>query len=487
MTNHLGDALLTRHGQSDKPFLRLPDRDPVSCAEFIGLTGRLANTLVARGVRPGDRVVAPLRKSVEALALYGASLRAGVTLIPASPAYGADQLAAIAQQCGAGLVISDGDLAGEAARHDSRFADVDRSADDLAIVMLTSGTTGSPKACMLTHGNLLSNALILADAWAITTSDVVFHALPIYHTHGLLISTNAALVTGASMWFLPGFSVPDVLPQLARSTVVMGTPKFYDDLLASDAFTEAVASGVRLFVSGGASLNATTLDAFEARTGHRILERHGMTEANVSASNPLQGERRTGSVGRALPGIAIRIADPATGRERPAGSVGSVEIKGPNIFRGYLNDEPKTKTVFRADGYFVTGDIGRVHPDGYLEILARNEDLVLCGGERIDPREIEQAIDRLPGILESAIIGVPHPPAGEALLAIVVKRREAVVSEGAILRALQCLDPGKVPAAVRFVGELPRTPTGKIQKRHLREVFAGISRSSEPAVTKSSA
>jgi malonyl-CoA/methylmalonyl-CoA synthetase len=494
MTNHLGDALLVRYEKSKAPLLLLPNRNPLSYQEFFRWTGQLANVLTACGLYPGDRVLAQMHKTVAALALYGASLRSGVVLIPASPTYDANQLSEVAKEYGAKLVVCDdrfvgalsvscpvltlnadasGDLARQASRLDSRFPDVERADDDLAIVMLTSGTTSQPKACMLTHDNLLSNARALVDAWAMTADDVVFHALPIYHTHGLLISTNAVLLAGAAMWFLPGPSVPGTLPQLARSTVVMGTPKFYDDLLVAEDFTKAMATSVRVFISGGACLNSATLDEFETRTSHRILERHGMTEANVSASNPYRGERRAGSVGPALPGISIRVSDPENGKELPTGSVGSVEIRGPNVFRGYLNNEGKTREVFRPDGYFITGDVGRMQPDGYLEILARSEDLVWCGGERIDPREIEVAIDRIPGILESAVIGVPDLRGGELLVAIAVRRRGAAVSEEALLRALEDrLSRDRVPAAVCFIDELPRTATGKIQKRHLRAMFA---------------
>ncbi|MGD9923022.1 MAG: AMP-binding protein [Pseudorhodoplanes sp.] len=474
--NHFADVLLAPHRNRNTPFLLLDDRRTVTYAEFIELTGRLAQALKVQGMGAGDRLLARFSKSPLNLALHFACIRSGMVLVPASPALAETELIALARSCGAIRILDArnvASLAELATRQDGNFDDCIRGPGDTAVVLLTSGTTGKPKACILTHGNLVSNAQALAGAWGMTERDVVFHALPIYHTHGLAISTNAALAAGSAIRFLTTDAATPVIEGIAKSTVIMGTPRLYADLAGSDLLTRHMAAGVRLFISGGSPLGLTLLQEFKRRYGHDILERHGMTEASVSVSNPLHGERRAGTVGLALPGIDLRIVDPASGEALPRGRLGSVEIRGPNVFAGYLDDDTATARVFRSDGYFITGDIGRLHEDGYLEIVARAGDLVVCGGELVDPREIERVIDNHPGVLEAAVINVRKSQTSAAVLAIVVRRPGQTITEQEILGALAAqLDAKKLPQCVRFLDQLPRTGTGKVSKQLLRDRFS---------------
>jgi malonyl-CoA/methylmalonyl-CoA synthetase len=474
--NFFVDALLDRNRSRTAPFLLLDDGSTVSFVEFFRRTGRLANALRAHGLRIGDRVLARFPKSPTHLALHVACIRSGIVLIPASPALGDEDYIDLSLRYAANLTIDERAIAaleGLAGHHSDEFNDAARGSDDIAVVMLTSGTTGKPKACMLTHENLVSSAKAVAHVWGMTEDDIVFHALPIYHTHGLLISTNAALAAGCALRFTADTTAKSMANAISRSSVVMGTPKIYADLLASDALTREVAAKVRVFISGGSPLSLQALAAFESRTGQKLLERHGMTEASVSASNPYRGERRPGTVGPAISGTSIRIVDPDTGAEAPAGAVGSVEIKGPNVFAGYLDDKAMTARVFRNDGWFITGDIGRLQEDGYLEIVARASDVIRCDGQLVDPREIEAAIDSVPAVQEAAVINVKQSPASDEIVCVVVRRPGQTISEQAILACLsQQLAPSKQPSSIRFVDALPRTSTGKVSKQQLRNLLA---------------
>jgi malonyl-CoA/methylmalonyl-CoA synthetase len=354
------------------------------------------------------------------------------------------------------------------------MAAVDRGPDDLAGLLYTSGTTGRSKGAMMSHANLLSNALTLAEVWAFTDRDVLLHALPIFHTHGLFVATNVLLAAGGSMIFLPKFDLDAVFAALPEASTMMGVPTFYTRMLADPRLTREAVAHMRLFISGSAPLLAETHRAFEARTGHRILERYGMTETNMNTSNPYAGERRAGTVGPALPGVEVIVTDPETGAPLPPGAVGMIEVRGPNVFKGYWRMPEKTAADLRANGFFITGDLGRFDADGYLTIVGRQKDLIIAGGLNIYPVEVEEVLDAHPDVLESAVVGVPHPDLGEAVLAVVVPAPgRSPDPEALIAHAAQRLARFKLPRAVEIVPALPRNAMGKVQKAALRKAYAG--------------
>ncbi|MFZ1680272.1 MAG: AMP-binding protein, partial [Rhizobiaceae bacterium] len=352
---------------------------------------------------------------------------------------------------------------------------VTRAGSDLAAILYTSGTTGRSKGAMLTHDNLLSNALTLADAWRFTAADRLLHALPIYHTHGLFVATNTILAAGASMIFLPAFEIGEMFRHLPGATAMMGVPTFYTRLLADPRLTRESARHMRLFVSGSAPLLAETYRDFAERTGHAVLERYGMTETNMNTSNPYDGERRAGTVGPALPGVGVRIADPQTGELLPDGVTGMIEVKGPNVFSGYWRMPEKTREDFRADGWFITGDLGFMDDQKYITIVGRAKDVIIAGGFNIYPKEIELLLDALPGVVESAVFGVPHPDLGEAVIALLAVAPDHPRDEQAVLAAIApALARFKQPRRILFADNLPRNPMGKVQKAELRRRHAGI-------------
>jgi len=359
--------------------------------------------------------------------------------------------------------------AAAAATHD--FPAAEMQPDDPAVIIYTSGTTGRSKGALVTHRNLASNARVLADFWKFSESDVLLHALPMFHVHGLFVANHCALLAGAKLLWHKKFDVDLVMRDLARASVMMGVPTFYTRLLNEPAFTRALCNNVRLFVSGSAPLQLETFKDFEARTGKTILERYGMSEAGMISSNPLSGERRGGTVGFPLPGISVRIADE---RDRPVsnGITGAIQVKGENVFAGYWRMPEKTREEFTADGYFRTGDVGVFDRDGYLSILGRAKDLIISGGYNVYPREIELVLDALPGVTESAVIGLPHPDFGEAVTAVVVPQKGASLDSAAVIGAVKnTLANYKVPKAVHFVDDLPRNAMGKVQKALLRERY----------------
>ncbi|MDX1576564.1 MAG: AMP-binding protein, partial [Kiloniellales bacterium] len=371
-----------------------------------------------------------------------------------------------------------GSLAEAANGAEEPFADVPRGADDLAAILYTSGTTGRSKGAMLTHGNLTSNAEALVEAWRFTQDDVLLHALPIFHTHGLFVATNVTLLSGASMILLPGFDLDEILRLLPQATTMMGVPTFYTRLLSRPDFDRDLVAHMRLFVSGSAPLSAETHKAFEARTGHAILERYGMTETNMNTSNPYDGARRPGTVGFPLPGVEIRIADRDSGKALPPGEVGMIEVRGPNVFKGYWRMPDKTAAEFRDDGFFITGDLGMVDAEGYLSIVGRDKDLIISGGYNVYPAEVENALNALEGVADSAVIGAPHPDFGEAVTAVVVPGGGPPPSEQDIRAALSAeLAKYKVPKRVIFVDELPRNKMGKTEKKVLRELYQDLYKS----------
>jgi malonyl-CoA/methylmalonyl-CoA synthetase len=335
-----------------------------------------------------------------------------------------------------------------------------RTAGDLASLIYTSGTTGRSKGAMLSHGNLAANALALHEAWGFTPDDVLLHALPIFHVHGLFVALHCALLSGCPMIWLPRFTDAEVLAGLDRATVMMGVPTFYTRLLANPAFTRQKAEGLRLFISGSAPLLPSTFAEFEARTGQRILERYGMSEAVIITTNPLDGERLAGSVGFPLPGVELRIA----GEEE----AGVIQIRGPSVFGGYWRMPEKTAEEFTADGFFVTGDVGRQDRDGRVWISGRAKDLIISGGYNVYPKEVELVLDELPGVIESAVIGVPHPDFGEGVVAVVMGQGDETAM---ITEARRQLAAYKVPKRVEFVDELPRNAMGKVQKNLLRQAY----------------
>ena len=355
------------------------------------------------------------------------------------------------------------------------FADVERGPDDLAGILYTSGTTGRSKGAMISQENLASNARALVEYWRFTSDDTLIHALPIYHTHGLFVAINVLLMAGGKMIFLPKFDADQVMSYMPRATSLMGVPTFYTRLLQHPGLTKEATAHMRLFISGSAPLLAETHREFSAKTGKAILERYGMTETNMITSNPYDGDRVPGTVGFPLPGVSVRIADPETGARIPKGEIGMIEVSGPNVFKGYWRMPEKTAAEFRPDGYFITGDLGMIDSRDYVHIVGRGKDLVITGGFNVYPKEIETEIDGLPGVLESAVIGVPHADFGEGVTAVVVRAKGAEIDEATISRALYGrLAKFKLPKKILFVDDLPRNTMGKVQKNVLRDRFKSI-------------
>jgi malonyl-CoA/methylmalonyl-CoA synthetase len=473
----------------------------ISYDDLMARAGQMANVLVDGGVKPGDRVAAQTEKSVPGLVLYLAAVRAGAVYLPLNTAYTLNELeyfitdaepslvvcdpakaegiGAIAAKVGARVLTlgadDSGSLTDAAAKASPAFTTVARADDDLAAILYTSGTTGRSKGAMLTHDNLASNSLSLVDYWRFTDQDVLIHALPIYHTHGLFVASNVTLFARASMIFLPKFDPDLIIKLMARATVLMGVPTFYTRLLQSPALTRESTRHMRLFVSGSAPLLADTHREWFARTGHAVLERYGMTETNMNTSNPYDGNRVPGAVGHALPGVTVRVTDPETGNVLAPETIGMIEVKGPNVFKGYWRMPEKTKAEFRDDGFFITGDLGKIDAKGYVHILGRGKDLVISGGFNVYPKEIESEIDAMPGVIESAVIGVPHADFGEGVTAILVCDKDARVDETSVLKALDGrLAKFKMPKRVIVVDELPRNAMGKVQKNILRDTYSEI-------------
>ena len=500
MSGNLFDLLRSHRPSPQKALLEVPDGRRLSYEEVFAWSGRVANVLVLRGVEPGDRVAVQVEKSPEAVILYLAVLRAGAVYLPLNTAYTLAELEYFLGDAEPKLVVCDpkkragvevlagklgaavetldpsgrGSLGEAAKTAPADFADVPRKGSDLAAILYTSGTTGRSKGAMLTHRNLSSNTKALTKVWRFTERDVLLHALPIYHTHGLFVAINVTMMAGGSMLFLPRFDADEVLRLLPKSTAMMGVPTFYVRLLQHSGLTRARCAHMRVFISGSAPLLAETHREFLARTGHAILERYGMTETGMNTSNPYDGERVAGTVGFPLPGVELRVVDPTTGKVLPHGEVGVVELRGPNVFAGYWRMPEKTAAEFR-DGFFITGDLGKIDERGYVHIVGRGKDLIITGGFNVYPKEIEAEIDALSGVVESAVIGVPHPDFGEGVTAVVVKDKAAELSEQLVLKALEGrLAKFKLPKRVIFVDEFPRNTMGKLQKNLLRDEYARI-------------
>lgn len=475
-----------------------------SFSDIERASAMLAHLLVGAGLEPGDRVAVQVEKSPEALLLYLATVRAGFVYLPLNTAYRASELeyflsdaepkvvvttperfadvSRIAFKAGARQVFSlgerrEGSLLARAAHYSDRFQTVDSAPGDLAAILYTSGTTGRSKGAMLTHDNLVSNARVLKEYWGWKQGDVLLHALPLFHVHGLFVAAHGALINGSKMIFLNRFDAARVLHYLPRVTVFMGVPTYYVRLLAEKGLSPEVCRSMRLFISGSAPLTEDVFRDFKARTGHTILERYGMSETVMLTSNPYDGKRLSGTVGKPLPGVTVRVVDGA-GQALGPDEIGGIEVKGPNVFTGYWRMPEKTREEFTADGFFKTGDVGKwgaagSEAAGYLSIVGRSKDLIITGGYNVYPKEIERYLDEMPGVAESAVVGIPHHDFGEAVTAAVVLKPGAHTDEATLIASLkQSIANFKVPKRIFFLDELPRNAMGKVQKNLLRERFA---------------
>jgi malonyl-CoA/methylmalonyl-CoA synthetase len=481
----------------EQPCVLVRNGPVVHYDEVATWSGRIANLLVRMGCRPGDRVAVQTDKLWHVIPLYLACLRAGLVYLPLNTAYQKSELKFFFEDakpkvivCRPGMLgviatldrdaqvlmldANGGEVFDRALNEPAAFDTVQSKPDDLAAILYTSGTTGRSKGAMLTHRNLASNAVALVGSWAFTGDDVLLHALPVFHVHGLFVALHCVLLSGARMLWLSRFDAHEVAELLPLATVMMGVPTFYTRLLGEPSLDRARCNDVRLFVSGSAPLLPETFEAFEQRTGHAILERYGMTETGMIASNPLDGARVAGTVGRPLPGVAVRVTENGTACE--AGQVGQVEVRGNNVFGGYWKLPDKTREEFTADGWFRTGDMGEWvasgRGQGYLRLVGRAKDLIISGGLNVYPKEIEERLDRLPGVAESAVIGVPDADFGEAVIAVLVPREGAALDEKTVIGALRGeIASFKIPKRVYVVTELPRNAMGKVQKNVLRETY----------------
>ena len=500
MSHNLFETFAARmRERGDADFITTREGRRYSYADALGESGRLAGALTALGVQQGDRVAVQVDKSPEAILLYLACLRIGAVYLPLNTGYTGeeiryfltdaepalfvcraavlDEARRLAAETGCPAVetlgtAADGSLMEKAAAATPRDDIVELGERDLAAILYTSGTTGRSKGAMLTHRNLGSNAETLVGAWHFSAEDRLIHALPIFHTHGLFVACNVTLMAGASMCFLPKFDADVIFEEMAHGTVLMGVPTFYTRLAADERLTPEATARMRLFVSGSAPLTAETHQAFETKCGHAILERYGMTETNMNLSNPYDGARRAGTVGMPLPGVEMRITDRETGAEVPEGEIGMLQIRGPNVFIGYWRMPEKTREELLEDGFFITGDLAMVDDQGYVHIVGRDKDLVISGGYNVYPKEVEQLIDELDEVLESAVIGLPHPDFGEGVTAVVVRQPGATIDEAGVLARLEGrLARYKQPKKVFFVDVLPRNTMGKVQKNELRRQY----------------
>jgi malonyl-CoA/methylmalonyl-CoA synthetase len=479
-------------------FIETKDGKIYSYEDLINISSAIATAMIEAGVCSGDRVIVQVNKTPEAVFLYLACLKIGAILVPLNISYTSSELSYFLDDIEPRLVVCDpaspmikddllskqenitlltldsqgkGTLIERANDNSHKCTIADVKTDDIACILYTSGTTGKPKGAMITHGNLASNALALHQCWGFNEKDILLHALPIFHVHGLFVAINCVLINGTSMIFLPGFDINDVITFLPRATVLMGVPTFYTRLLAHPEFTEQVFKNIRLFISGSAPLLKEVSDDFYEKTKHRVLERYGMTETVMIASNPLNGERKAGTVGQALTDIQIRITS-ADGKRLKVGEVGDIQVSGPNVFKGYWRNPEKTKEEFTEDRFFKTGDVGFLDKQGYLSIVGRSKDLIISGGYNVYPKEIENIINEREYINESAVVGVTHPDLGEGIIAIVVMEKGYQFDEKTLISFLkQHLAIYKVPKIIINVDELPRNVMGKIMKNILRDQY----------------
>ena len=484
----------------DDCWLETEDAKYYSWRDLERGTAKIAHLFASLQLPPDSRIAAQVEKSPEALMLYLATVRAGFIYLPLNTAYRASEMEYFISNATPAVVVcspknfgwitqiafragtrhvftldephqgrNSGTLLSRAVHHADHFDTVHRNPDDLAAILYTSGTTGRSKGAMLSHDNLASNIRVLREAWQWQKCDVLLHALPLFHIHGLFVAAHGALMNGSKTIFLSKFDSASVMRHLPRATVFMGVPTYYVRLLSDPAFDHAACKNIRLFISGSAPLLTETFETFIEKTGHTILERYGMSETAMLTSNPYQGLRKAGTVGPALPGVSVRVMNQDNGI-CGTDEIGDIQVSGPNLFKGYWQMPEKTSEEFTEDGYFKTGDVGRFDADGYLSIVGRSKDLIISGGYNVYPKEIESVIDEMPGVLESAVIGVPHADFGEAVVAVVVMRDGATLSESALIDTLKNqIANFKVPKRVHFATELPRNTMGKVQKNILRE------------------
>ena len=495
MENHLFDQLRSPSRTRDADVFALSSTGNMTFGALFEGALRTAAVLQEQGVVPGDRVAVQVQKSLQALQLYIGCVAVGGVFLPLNTAYTEDEVTYFLGDADPKVLVCDpdrkttmaaiagaarlltlgadggGSLSDAVAGAQPLPAPVARTEEDLGAILYTSGTTGRPKGAMLSHRALASNSQTLAKLWQFTAEDVLIHALPIFHTHGLFVATNVALMSGAQINFHAGFDADAIIAAMPTSTALMGVPTFYTRLLQHPGLSEA-SRNMRLFVSGSAPLLAATHEAWHAKTGHAILERYGMTETNMNTSNPYDGARRPGTVGFPLPDVELKICDPATGTELPQGEVGSIEVRGPNLFSGYWQMPEKTAEDMRSDGFFITGDLGIIDAEGYFSIVGRSKDLVISGGYNVYPKEIESVIDKIDGVSESAVIGLPHPDFGEAVAAVIVRGSYAVTDVSIKDALADKLARFKQPKAVFFQDTLPRNTMGKVQKNVLRDQYA---------------
>ena len=487
MANILFDAFVQGRAGGCATLMHYPDGSSLDDKDFFAQASRFAHVLVDAGIQPGDRVMVQIEKSAANFALYVAAVQAGAVFIPLNTGYTANELEYFVDNAAPGLLVLDptnmdaaqplitrtgvkvhtldteggGSLMDKAQSMASSFDAVARDADDLAAILYTSGTTGRSKGAMLSHKNLLSNAEVLVNYWQFTKDDVLLHALPIFHTHGLFVAGNTIMLSGASMIWLEKFAVDTVLEQLPRATTMMGVPTFYTRLLGDARFGADKARHMRLFISGSAPMLAETHIEFEQRTGLKILERYGMTETNMNTSNPYEGERISGSVGLPLPGVTARVMNMDTNAECDVEEVGMLQVKGDNVFAGYWQMPEKTREEFTDDGFFITGDLATISDNGYYTIVGRGKDLIISGGYNIYPKEVELVLDDIDGVVESAVIGAPHPDFGEAVVGVLVLEEGVTVDEKSVLeRISESLARFKQPKCLKVLDELPRNAMG---------------------------
>ena len=499
MTNYFYKYIFKENENSDSIFL-INEEQEVSYKNFSSLINQISNLLLLNNLKPNDRVAVKAPKSIIQLALYFATIKCGGIYLPLNTGYTAQELKYFLEDSNASFLIIDpnnlDDLSNSLdvssfkiftldrngngslkSQYDSlpiTFNEILRNKNDLAAILYTSGTTGKSKGAKLTHENLVSNALVLKDYWQFKKNDVLLHMLPIYHTHGLFVACNLLSMVGGKIIFLNKFDVEDTIKWLKFSSTMMGVPTFYSRLIQSEKLTKDVTKNIRLFISGSAPLLPEIHKIFEEKTGHIILERYGMTETNMSISNPYDGKRIAGTVGKPLPGIEMRIVDPKTNISVKKGEIGIIELKGKNVFEGYWNMPEKDKESFKEDGFFITGDMAKIDKNDYVIIVGRDKDLIISGGLNVYPKEIEEIINDIDGIEETAIVGVPHSDFGEAVIAI-IKRTKNNVDENFIFDYLQNkLAKFKKPKKIIFVHELPRNTMGKVQKANLREKYKAI-------------
>jgi malonyl-CoA/methylmalonyl-CoA synthetase len=485
-------------GRLDRPFALHPSGEVVTYGDMFARTARYANLLVARGGRPGDRVLVKAEKSLEVIFLYLACMRSGLVFLPVNPSFKEEETAHIVRDaepaiiicakhqsammrrlapgCLAVLTLDHGkdDISSQAERFPAECGNFDSRSESLAVILYTSGTTGRPKGAMLTHRNILSNGRSLSRHWQFDGQDVLLHCLPLFHSHGLFVSLSCSLLSGSAFLLCTKFDVDQVLDLLPKCTVFMGVPTMYIRMTNDEKLDRERSKSIRLFASGSAALLPEIFERFRARTGKSIVERYGMTETGINSSNPIEGQRRAGSVGMALPDVSIKVVGPA-GEELSQGETGAVHVRGPHVFAGYWRKPEQSSQVLQQNGWFNTGDLGRIDQAGYLCLVGREKDLIISGGYNVYPLEVESVIDRLECVLESTVIGLPHADYGEAVTAIVVERRQNGLSEAAVLKHVKDQLAGyKVPKRVLFLESLPRNDLGKVEKATLRRQFTNL-------------